>query len=104
MGRQVCVGGGRGAYLRLSEGLLDQDIRDLVARLQGFELINLHPGHVPLETVELQQQAHLAENKVMNTENAPRTASFTITLTASHKVVLSGTLLLSLMSCKVSLV
>lgn len=57
-----------GGNLRLSVGLLDKHIRDFVAGLQGLELINLHPRHIPLEAVQLQQQAHLSANMVENTK------------------------------------
>lgn len=45
--------------LRLSRWLPDEHIWDLIARLQGFQLVNLHPCYVSLETVELEQQTHL---------------------------------------------
>lgn len=47
--------------LRLSGGFLDEHIRDLKTRLQRLQLVNLHPRHVSLETVELKQQPHLRD-------------------------------------------
>lgn len=47
--------------LRLSGGLLDEHVWDLKTRLQRLQLVNLHPRHVSLETVELEQQPHLTD-------------------------------------------
>lgn len=47
--------------LRLSGGLLDEHVWDLKTRLQRLQLVNLHPRHVSLETVELKQQPHLTD-------------------------------------------
>lgn len=47
--------------LRLSGGLLDEHIWDFKTRLQRLQLVNLHPRHVSLETVELEKQPHLTD-------------------------------------------
>lgn len=46
-------------HSRLSRGLCYEHVWHLKARLQRFQLIYLHPRHVPLQPVELQQQMHL---------------------------------------------
>ena len=51
--------GNKQARSRLGGRLRDQDVGHLEARLDGFELVDLDPGHVPLEPVQLQQQTHL---------------------------------------------
>lgn len=47
--------------LRLSRRLPDENVWDLIARLQRLQLVNLHPCYVSLETVELKQQTHLRD-------------------------------------------
>lgn len=46
-------------HSRLSRRLCYEHVWHLKARLQRFQLIYFHPRHIPLQSVQLQQQVHL---------------------------------------------